>query len=228
MQFAAEKEFEKFVSWARYLYWADLQRKNHLDLNSNNDDLEKAEQADEGWKTFAVSSLWLASTWVVIEGWREINAKDDVIDRLLSGWPHYVDLLRRYRNGVCHYQPKLLDERFEAFKTQGPNFGVWAFALNFEFQRFLWEWPERLPGTKDQVSELRGILKKMIGWMPSEIIPARKRALEELCATALSEIELAGDETSDAAKDLLRAIEDVSVMIKDMPDSPHLDALQVQ
>jgi len=194
-------------------------------ISANNDDLDKA---DEGWRSFALSSLWLASTWVVIEVWREIDARDEVIDRLLSGWPHYVDLLRRYRNGVCHYQPKLLDERFEAFKTQSPNFGVWAFALNFEFHRFLWEWPERLPGAKAQVSELRGMLKNMIGWMPSEIIPARKRALEELCATALEGIESAEDKTSEAAKDLLRAIEDVRVLMRDMPDSPHLDALRVQ
>lgn len=219
------KEHEKFISWARYLYWADLQRRNYINLDSNTDDLE---HVDEGWRVFAVASLWLGATWVVVEGWRELKIEDEVIDGLLSDWPRHVELLRRYRNGVFHYQPKLLDERFHAYQKEGPSFVVWAFALNFEFQRFLWEYPERLlkTGTRDQVRELRGMMKQMIGWVPSEILPARKHSLKGLLETALARVDEAGDRTSDAARELLRAVEKVQAKLDELPDAPHLSALQ--
>lgn len=57
-------------------------------------------------------SLWYATVYVVIEGWRETDLADAELDELLGDV--YVDKLRRFRNQVFHYQleydnPKLLE-----------------------------------------------------------------------------------------------------------------------
>ena len=54
-----------------------------------------------------------ASLYLVIEGWQELGIQDSEADELLRS-PH-VDLLKRYRNGVFHYQRDMWDERFMAF-----------------------------------------------------------------------------------------------------------------
>lgn len=57
-------------------------------------------------------SLWYATVYVVIEGWREAKLADPELDALLADG--HVDRLRRFRNQVFHYQreydnPKLLE-----------------------------------------------------------------------------------------------------------------------
>lgn len=78
-------------------------------------------------------SYWYASLYVVIEGWKRLGFQDAEIDRLLTS--ANVDHLRRYRNGVCHFQPKYLDERFLALvsATDGVQ---WVTNLNLAFGRF--------------------------------------------------------------------------------------------
>ena len=161
-------QFEEIVSWARYLYWADFMHRQSLDSDEQLDNLT-TDQLE--WHQFAVNSHWLASMWVVVEGWQRLDVKDQVIDELIDSSPQYCDLLRRYRNCVFHYQPKLFDERHKAFVDEGLPLMLWVFNLYLEFQRYLWEWPEQLNGTKEQVQELRQLLAEAIGWMPTNIIP---------------------------------------------------------
>lgn len=57
-------------------------------------------------------SLWYATVYVVIEGWRKAGLADSEVDELLGD--DRVDDLRRFRNQVFHYQleydnPKLLE-----------------------------------------------------------------------------------------------------------------------
>ena len=57
-------------------------------------------------------SLWYATLYVVIEGWRKIKIADPDLDVLLDD--DRVDDLRRFRNQMFHYQreydnPKLLE-----------------------------------------------------------------------------------------------------------------------
>lgn len=166
--------------------------------------------------------------WVVIEGWYELGTNDETIDRLLKEWPDYCELLRRYRNGVFHYQPKLLDERFNAFKNEGPAFGIWVAALYLEFQRFLWEYPDKLIGSKEQIQEIRKIFEEVIGWMPEEIIPAYNRTLEDLCQEALDKVRVAGDTESEAAIDLLSWVTATQSMLGEStnPVLDYLDSMQ--
>lgn len=220
MRLIERKDLHKLFSWGRYLYWAEIQRKKFIDYNSEH---QSAEGPKAEWLLFAVASQWLASMWVVIEGWHELGMKDAIIDRLLTEWPDYCDLLRRYRNGVFHYQPTLLDERLVAWKKEGPDFGIWVFALYLEFQRFLWEWPDRLSGSKQQKLEMRNTLENVIGWMPEEIIPAYNRSLQEMCEEAVTMVRTAGDAESEAAKDLLSWVTDTQRMITNSSANPVLD-----
>ena len=53
---------------------------------------------------------WYATLYVVIEGYQELKMADSVIDLLLQS-PN-VKSLRRFRNGICHYQKEYFDELF--------------------------------------------------------------------------------------------------------------------
>lgn len=81
-------------------------------------------------------SHWYASLYVVVEGYQELNLHDAKIDALLTS-PH-VHLLRRYRNGVDHFQKTYFDARFVDFMGP-PDTPQWARNLNREFGRFFLE-----------------------------------------------------------------------------------------
>lgn len=83
-------------------------------------------------------SYWFGSLYVVIEGWNELNLKDKEIDSLLKS--HNVNLLRRYRNGVFHFQRDYFDERFMGFLRDGVSRIEWVQVLHGEFERFFAEW----------------------------------------------------------------------------------------
>lgn len=57
-------------------------------------------------------SLWYACLYVVIEGWNTLGLNDEAISVLLKS--HNVSLLKRYRNGVFHFQRRYFDQRFLA------------------------------------------------------------------------------------------------------------------
>lgn len=83
---------------------------------------------------FMYMSIWYALLFVVIEGWNKLKLSDEKISELLLS-PN-VDLLRRYRNGVFHFQKKYIDERFLGFISDGKDCVTWVRDLNNEFGRF--------------------------------------------------------------------------------------------
>ena len=85
-------------------------------------------------------SYWYAALYVVIEGWRETGFRDSEIDALLSS-PN-VEYLRKYRNGVCHFQPKYLDSRFLEMASSSDSV-QWVRTLNRAFGRFFLEAAKR-------------------------------------------------------------------------------------
>ena len=80
---------------------------------------------------------WYVGLYVVIEGWKTLNLTDSTIDELLRS-PN-GELLRRYRNGICHFQRKYFDDRFMAL-IQEKSVVMWLQVLNREFGRFLLEY----------------------------------------------------------------------------------------
>jgi len=79
-------------------------------------------------------SFWYSTLYVVIEGYGQLSVSDPRIDELLKS-PN-TDLLRRYRNGVCHYQKEYFDQRYMDFMGQ-PDTPQWIRTVNSEFGRFL-------------------------------------------------------------------------------------------
>lgn len=117
----------------RYFIWANRMR-THFD------DLLKEKQRLKGWEVEAnlYMSYWYGGLYVVVEGWRELKLSDAAIDQLLSS--RNADLLRRYRNGVFHFQKKYYDERFTALIRDGEDVVDWVRTLNREFGRFFLNW----------------------------------------------------------------------------------------
>ena len=123
--------FERLMTWARYLYWSDIHFR-HFNAFMNTDHDVKDDR--QGWEFVALMSAWYASLWVVVEGWTEVPLSDPFVDQLLDASPRYKDLLRRYRNGVYHYQPTFNERRLLDFLHEGEGtstghfFSMWNFA----------------------------------------------------------------------------------------------------
>ncbi len=82
-------------------------------------------------------SYWYSSLYVVIEGWRELNLKDDRIDTLLKS--SNLDYLKRFRNGVFHFQRDYLDNRLIEFLSSNENPVKWVRELNLAFNEWFIE-----------------------------------------------------------------------------------------
>lgn len=127
----------EIITLHRYFIWADRMRVhfdevlNRMSLRQVADELLKKKQ---GIETFLYMSLWYATFYVLIEGWRELGLSDTKIDKLLKS--KNVDLLRRYRNGVFHFQKKYMDERFTKLMTDGQDIAMWIRELRDEFSRW--------------------------------------------------------------------------------------------
>ena len=87
-------------------------------------------------------SYWYAGLYVVVEGWKGLNLKDPEIDRLLQH--KNVALLKRFRNGVFHFQKKYNDARFSSLIQDGEDVVGWIRSLNLAFGRWFLE-PARRP-----------------------------------------------------------------------------------
>jgi len=80
-------------------------------------------------------SQWYGNLYVVVEGWQDLGLTDPDIDKLLES--SNVDLLRRFRNGVFHFQRDYYDKRFVEFLTDGEDVVGWVRDLNDHLGRFL-------------------------------------------------------------------------------------------
>jgi hypothetical protein len=163
--------------------------------------------------------------YVVIEGWKKASLSDPIIDELLSVYPDYVDLLRRFRNGVFHFQSEMYDKRLSDFVQNGSETLLWAFALFYEFKRFYWLYPERAFKHRDHRREFRIALQKMVGWLPTDILHVKVREVEDLGIAALYMLQDADDLESAVARELITAIEQLDDVARSIDCSPLLPQL---
>lgn len=116
----------------RYFIAADQQK------NMHDRHLQKAghsDQLDIVW--YIQMSLWYALLYVVIEGWRENRFHDTKIDHLLQS--KNTKLLRRYRNGVFHFQKKYLSSKCMDLIKDGEDVVDWVRSTHSELSRFFLE-----------------------------------------------------------------------------------------
>ena len=121
---------EEFLALHRYYMWANRMR-THFDgiLESGTHTTGKGEI-----ESFLAMSYWYGGLYAVVEGWKELGLTDNTIDKLLTS-PN-VDLLRRYRNGVFHFQRKYNDQRFMEFMAEGTDTVAWVRELTEQFGRY--------------------------------------------------------------------------------------------
>ena len=113
----------------RYYIWANRMRTHFDELLQRN-----AAKPKEEIESFLYMSYWYGGLFVVIEGWQELGLSEPTIDKLLAS-PN-VQLLRRYRNGVFHFQKNYFDDRFVEFMREGENTVEWVRDLTLHFGRY--------------------------------------------------------------------------------------------
>ncbi|MBI4469189.1 MAG: hypothetical protein HY650_07710 [Acidobacteria bacterium] len=159
---------EAFMSWARYLSWADLRRKQ---LDEYFAAEGERDQPGHIGRFIMFMCHWYASLHVVVEGWPQLNLEDIIIEGILGSQPNRVNLLKRCRNGVYHFQPKLIEPRFSDILKVGECILPWAHALHGEFIRVFWQFPETLGLLDGQGDEWREVAYDILGWLPDGSSP---------------------------------------------------------
>ena len=129
----------------RYYIWANAMRV-HMEpkvsiyaeqLKSNPSDL----MTTEGIESLMYMGYWYGGLYVVVEGWKQLKLGDSEIDALLLS-PN-VNLLKKYRNGVFHFQKDYFDQRFIGFMQDGQNVVQWVHQLSRAFGRYFLDWHQQ-------------------------------------------------------------------------------------
>lgn len=153
-----EDEILKVASWGKYIYRSEVERLNFGQCIQND---------QSGVRYFIYSSQWLASLYVVIEGWNNLKLSDNRIDKILSLYEDYVLTLKRCRNAVYHYQDDIVDKRVDK-AVRNQEILIWAEALLNEFIRFLYLYPIT-NGICEESLYLQKEYLDLIGWAPKEM-----------------------------------------------------------
>lgn len=124
---------DSLITLHRYYIWANKLRVDFQSILKNKNKISKAEYEIE---SLMYMSLWYGMLYVVIEGWQNLKLKDGNVDNLLKS--KYTKLLKRYRNGVFHFQKKYKDIRFEELDREKEAVS-WVVELNKEFGRLFLE-----------------------------------------------------------------------------------------
>lgn len=146
---------DKLISWAQYLHWADLNIDRYLNLGECDDSVK-----------IAIVFQWLASEYVVIEGWLSLGLSTHAITEFIRDSEDTVNLLRRVRNAVYHYQKEPLDERLMAFTSDSSRI-VWVAELHRRFLIFLNRYPNTIIPRAQNIEEFTTEFYRLVGWVPS-------------------------------------------------------------
>lgn len=121
---------EELLSLHRYFIWANRMRQ-HFDETLK---YSVTQDGSNGMDAFMYMGYWYGTLYAVAEGWKALDLKDDAIDELLKSGN--LELLRRYRNGVFHYQKSYNDPRFTDLYQNGQAVVDWVRQLNQELSRY--------------------------------------------------------------------------------------------
>ena len=149
---------ESIIAWAQYVHWADINIERFLELNDDVADSIK----------IAISAQWLASEYVALEGWINLNEKCFKIEEIINRNPEWVDIMRRYRNAVYHFQKKPLDKRLLLF-NKDPARIFWAAELHKAFLQYLIDYPNKIYPIEHRKEEFIQMYYSLIGWTPNII-----------------------------------------------------------
>lgn len=194
-------ESEQIFAWARYVFWADVECRQY-------EAHEPAKEEPVFGLSLVLMIQWYAALWVAIEGWRACPLSDATIDELLThaAFNRNIELLRRLRNGVYHYQQDLINERLLAFLRECEHTVPWAFLLHSEFKRVLWQVAHPQGVASNIQEEMAEVIQGIVGWLPSDIAEAAPHDAARRHREAAEMILKGGSRDTQHASDLLDAV----------------------
>lgn len=209
-------DLERLICWAKYLYWAELQRNSfRKELYENN--------SSGNQQFLAKMSLWYASLYVVVEAWALADLNDPVINKMINDNKSTTNTLRRFRNSVYHYQDSIFESKYLEFLQLGTKSIYWIEALHEEFKSYLGKLPSKLMSDSRLAHELRQSLKDVIGWFPDDTVELRKQNLEVQIEQGKTMLEASGDYSSPQAIKLITTLSQIQELLKNTPDKPIKD-----
>ena len=122
----------RLLALHRYYIWANFMREKFDQLSER-----QILQGNLASESMIYMSYWYAGIYIVIERWKELQLHDTNIDPLICS--DNTDLLRRFRNGVFHFQKEYYDERFFGLISEGLNVVPWIRELNKNFGSYFLE-----------------------------------------------------------------------------------------
>jgi hypothetical protein len=128
----------RVFSLDRYFVWCAQLREHYQQVGAQVSPTPSYFESDAANDAFMYISYWFAGLHVVCEGWQELRLSDPEIDALLKS-PH-LDVLRRFRNGVYHYQPDYFSKKVMDAFALGKDFDDWMNSLMLAFARYFDEW----------------------------------------------------------------------------------------
>ena len=131
-----ERELHPVVVLSKYFTWASYMR---TEFDKVLPKFTKTTPWNDpvAIEMFMFMSHWYATLYVVVEGWRELDLHAPEIDRLLES-PN-VEMLKRYRHGVYHFQKTYFDKRYMPFMNS-PGAVLWVRGLHQAFFTYLGVW----------------------------------------------------------------------------------------
>lgn len=123
----------------RYFIWANRMKKHYSDTIR-----EQGEPPADGmelrlWLSapFAYACYWFATLYVVVEGMQQLDLTDPTLTTLLNDGDK-LQKLRRFRNGVYHYQTDYFDNRINDFLAK--SYTDWATDLHAGLSQYFLDW----------------------------------------------------------------------------------------
>lgn len=121
----------ELISLLRYYLWSS-QMLLHLRQYASRGELDKTFMSTDYVFLQLYMSLWCASLYVVIEGWKQLKLHDSVIDDLLTS-PNLARL-EQFRHGVFHYQRAVFHKKLKAL-SESTGIGEWIMKIHEELGR---------------------------------------------------------------------------------------------
>lgn len=189
-------DIKSFIAWSQYLHWADLQFRAFLAIG------EDGREADR----IGALAHWLAAEHVVLEGWTELEIGDPIVSLLVERYPENVEVLRRCRNAVYHFQKVVLDPRICKVLADQNEELKWATAMHYEYHRFFVQYPYMHAGPWEERELLAKEIEDTLGWYPKRSPQSKVMDLYRKCIRLHGDLE---SDDSDLAKRIVREIDGI-------------------
>ena len=221
------KLFWEFMSWGRYLAYADMLRERYddsLELPETEPLLSEEPHAflnptSETKRSYrlqkdAALAYYYASLLPVIEGWNELGLADEAIDELLQHKDGYYDSMRRHRNAIFHFQKQFFGPKESEIYGKGEKGVFWVVLITSEFCRFFRQVVDEYPAPQELKDEIRELILGIVGWLPKTAEDlSREVAQTQAYLQKSSQASYFSEETKQTARALIAQLDNLSQLV---------------